>query len=181
MFIFSKISLTILFISMMTIIAESFGILSQIYGNYILFAGIVIQIILLIAFIILSLTSQGRLKRGVKIIRHKIEDKYIKGNTDILPSFISSTNPRKATIFQIYIEAKDVKEDPHFNMCKIIGGGPEKTIDIKKHVLHVNTGIVGDLFIFVADLIVRPDEKINFKFENDINIKTLFIGELYMP
>jgi len=165
----------------MVVIAESFGILSKTYGDYIIFAGIAIQIILLIAFVILSLTSKGRLKRGVKIIRHKIEDKYIKGNIDILPTFISPTNPRKATIFQIYIEAKDVKEDPRFNMCKIIGGGPEKMIDIKKHVLHVNTGIVGDLFIFVADLIVRPDEKINFKFENDINIKTLFIGELYMP
>lgn len=140
-----------------------------------------IQIILLVVFITLSLTSQGRLKRGVKIIRHKIEDKYIKGNTDILPSFIGSTNPRKATMFQIYIEAKDVKEDPRFNMRKIIGRGSEKTIDIKKHVLHVNTGIVDDLFIFVADMIVRPDEKINFKFENDINIKTFFIGELYIP
>jgi hypothetical protein len=181
MFLFSKISLTIFFILTMTVIAEAFGVLSQRYANYILLVGTSIQMIMLIALVISLLIRKGELKRGVKIIRHKIEDKYIKGNTDLLPSFIGSTNPRKAAIFQIYIEAKDFKENPCFNMCKTVRGGPEKMIDIKKHILRVNTSIVDDLFIFVADLIVRPDEKVNFKFENDINIKTFFIGELYIP
>jgi hypothetical protein len=181
MFLFSKISLSIFFIITITVIAEALGILSKRYENYIIITGLSIQIIMLIIVIAALSKRKGRLNRGVKIIRYKIEDKYIKGDTDILPSFIGSTNPRKPTIFQIYIEAKDFKENPNFQMSKIIREGPEKLTDLKKHVLNVNAGVVGDLFIFVAELIVRPDEKINFKFENDINIKTFFIGELYMP
>jgi hypothetical protein len=165
----------------MTMIAETFGILSQRYEHYILIVGTSIQIIVLIVIVTPLLIRKRKLERGVKIIRHTIENKYIKGNTDILPSFICSTNPRKATIFQIYIEAKDFKESPCLSVCKTVKGGAEKMIDIKKHMLHVSTGIVDDIFIFVADMIVRPDEKINFKFENDVNIKKFFIGELYIP
>lgn len=53
--------------------------------------------------------------------------------------------------------------------------------DVKKQVLNVNTGISNDLFIFHVDMLVRPDEKINFKFKNDANIKTFLLGELYIP
>lgn len=180
MFLFTKISLAILFVITMTMIAEAFGILSQRDGSYIFIVGLSIQIIMLIVLVILLLARKGELKRGVKIIRHKIEDKYIKGDTDLLPSFISSTNPIKASIFEIYLEAKDFKENPCFSIYKMGKGNPE-IADIKKHVLHVNTGVVDDLFIFSAGLIVRPDEKINFKFKDDINIKTFLVGELYIP
>lgn len=181
MFLFTKISLTVLFILTMIMVAEAFGILSQKYGSYIFFVGLSIQIIMLIALIVLLIIKKRELKRGVEIIRHRIDDKYIKGDTDILPSFIGPTNPRKASIFKIYLEAKDFKEDPGFSMCKMGKGSLEKMANIKKHVLYANTGIVDNLFVFTADIIVRPDEKINFKFKEDINIKMLFIGELYIP
>lgn len=181
MFLFTKISLTILFILTMAMVAEVFGILSRTYGTYIFFIGLSMQIIILITLATFIFIKKRKLKRGVNIIRHRIEDKYIKGDTSILPSFIGPTNPRKASIFKIYLEAKDFKESPDFSMCKIVKGSSEEMADIKKHILHVDTGVIDNLFIFIADLIVRPDEKINFKFKDDINIKTFFIGELYIP
>lgn len=179
MFLFTKISLTVLFVLTMTMIAEAFGILSQRYGNYIFFVGISIQIIILIFLVTILLTKKNELKRGVKIIRHRIEDKYIKGDTDILPSFIGSTNPIKASIFKIFVEIKDFKDPPEFGMCKM--GRNNTKIDISKHILNVRAGIIEGSFIFDADIIVRPDEKVNFKFKNDTNIKLFLVGELYIP
>ncbi len=180
MFLFTKISLTVLFVLTMTMVAEAFGILSQRYGHYIFFVGISIQIIILIFLVTMLLMKKNELKRGVKIIRHRIEDKYIKGDTDVLPSFIGATNPIKASIFKIFVEIKDFKDPPEFGMCKI-GRNNAKISDISKHILNVRTGIIEGSFIFDADIIVRPDEKINFKFKNDANIKLFLVGELYIP
>lgn len=180
MFLFTKMSLTVLFVLTMTMAAEVFGVLSQRYGSYIFFVGLSIQIIMLIVLVVLLIIKKRELKRGVKIIRHRIEDKYIKGDTDILPSFIGATNPRKASIFKIFVEVIDFKDPPDFGICKM-GRENAKITDIDKHILNVRAGITEGSFIFDADIIVRPDEKINFKFKNDTNIKLFFIGELYIP
>lgn len=164
----------------MVLVAEAFGILSRSYGVYIFFVGLSVQIILFIYLMTRLLMKKGELKRGVRIIRHKIEDKHIKGGTDILPSFIGATNPRKASIFKIFVEVIDFKNPPEFGVCKM-GKGNMKVTDIKKHLLGVKVGVVQGSFIFDADIIVRPDEKINFKFKDDVNIKLFFVGELYIP
>jgi len=181
MFIFTKISLTIMSIIMITIIAEITGKLDAKYGSYIIFVGLTIQFTMFVILLWIFLRRIKYLRNGVKIIRHRFENKYIKGDTDILPEFITTTNPRKSSIFNIYLEAKDIKDPPDFGMYKMGRGNPAKMTDIKKHVLYVNADMVNDLFIFIVDIIVRPDEKINFKFRDDINIKTFFIGELYIP
>lgn len=181
MFIFTKISLTIMSIIMITIIAEIAGKLDTKYGSYIISVGLVIQFIVVIIQLWTILRRIKYLRNGVKIIRYRFEDKYIKGDADILPQFITTTNPRKPSIFNIYIEVKYFKDLPYFGIYKMGRCDPPKMADMKKHVLYINAGTVNDLFIFIADIIVRPDEKINFKFRDDANIKTFFIGELYIP
>lgn len=179
MFLFTKISLTIFLILMVVLVAEIFGILDRTYGNYIFIVGLSIQIIILIILLTTLLVRNNKLKRGVKIIRYKIMDKYIKGGTELIPEYITSTNPRKSSIFKIFVEAEDFKDPPDFGMCKM--GKGDINVDIKKHILGVRSGIIEKSFIFDADIIVGPDEKINFKFKDDINIKIFFIGELYIP
>lgn len=179
MFIFTKISLVVTFIIIITATAQIMNKLDTIYTNYILLAGFVTQITILIVFVVTIFIRRNELKNGVKIIRYKYEDRYIKGEEDVLPEFITTTNPRNASIFKIYFEIKDFKELPDFGIYNI--GKGSKMSDVKKYVLNVNTGIKDNLFIFHVDMIVRPDEKINFKFKNDANIKTFFLGELYIP
>lgn len=179
MFIFTKISLVAMFVMIVAVIAQIMGKLDAIYTSYILLVGLVTQIAMFIVFVVTVFIRRNELKKGVKIIRYKYEDRYIKGEDDVLPEFITTTNPRKASIFKIYFEIKDFNELPDFGIYKI--GKGDKMSDVKKQVLNVNTGISNDLFIFHVDMLVRPDEKINFKFKNDANIKTFLLGELYRP
>lgn len=181
MFTFTKISLVVAFIIIIAAIAQIMGKLDAIYTSYILLVGLATQVAILIVFVATILIRRNELKKGVKIIRYKYEDRYIKGEENVLPKFITTTNPRKASIFKIYFEIKDFKELPDFGIYKIGKGDPDKTSDVKKQVLNVNTGISNDLFIFHVDMLVRPDEKINFKFKNDANIKIFLLGELYIP
>jgi len=183
MFIFTKVSLTISFIMVITIIAEYFGILDKKYSTYIILIGFAIQIIILIIFIILLIIRYMMFKKldnGIKIIRHKFEDVCIKGQTDVLPKSINPTNPMKPSIFKIYIEVKDFKEPPDFGVI-MSGKGRVNVSDMKKRMSNVATGIKDSLFIFHADIIVRPNENINFQFKTDANIKTFFVGEIYIP
>lgn len=179
MFLFSKISLTIVIILIITLIAEELGILNPVDSHNIFMAGLSIQIILLVLLFILMMIKKKQLGRGIKIIRHKIEEKFIKGNTDILPDSIEVTNPRKSSIFKIFVEVRNVTEPPDFGICKT-GRGGSKMADIGKHLLNVHAGIIEGNFIFDAEIIVRPDEKINFKFKDDANIKMFFVEELYI-
>ncbi len=180
-FLFTKITLIIFIIVITSLIAEFVGILDVRYGSYILIAGILIQILLL-AFLIIAIMNRKReLTKGIKIIRHKFEDKFIKGDTEILPKFMTSTNPRKSSIFKIFFQVKDFKEPPEFGILKMDKGNIKSDEDIKKHLLDVNAQIIEGSFIFDADIIVNPEEKINFKFKKDTNIKLFFIGELYLP
>lgn len=179
MFLISKISLTILIILAITFITEELGILNPTYSRYIFIVGLSIQVILLVILLMLVMIRKKQLGRGIKIIRHKIEEKYIKGNTDILPDFIEVTNPRKSSIFKIFVEVRNFTDTPDFGICKMGRGGSYIT-DINKHVLNVHARIIEGNFIFDADIIVRPYEKINFKFKDDTNIKMFFVEELYI-
>lgn len=180
MLISTKISLAIFLLIMITTIAKIFGKLDSIYVIYIAVAGISIQILMIAINLVLVLNRRKILKNGVKIVRYRIEDKNIKGDTDILPEFITTTNPIRPSIFTIYIEAKDIITPPEFGIYKKGKENPGKISDLKKHLSNISASIRDNLFIFYADIIVRPDETINFKFKQDVNIKIFFIGELYM-
>lgn len=182
MYLITKISIIITLVLVMNLIANMLGFIDTKYSNYIVIIGLSIQTILLTFFTIIIVMRRGQLKRSIKIPRYQFEDRYIKGDTHILPKNIYPTNPRKSSIFKIYFEIKDFKNDepPDFGIFTM-GKGPKKITDIKEHLLEVNIGIENNLFVFNADIIVRPDQQINFTFKKDTNIKTFFIGEIYIP
>lgn len=179
MFTYTKITLAIFLTLIITGVAYIVGIIDQRYSDYVFFIGLVVQTIILTIIIIKILIGKNKLKRGVKIIRYKIIDKHIKGGTYIIPEYITPINPIRPSIFKIFIEADDFKESPDFTVCKV--GKGNYNIGADKCILDIKKGIVEKSFIFDADIIVGPNEKINCKFKDDINIKTFFVGELYLP
>lgn len=182
MFIFTKISLIMILIIMITFIAQDLGKVDIIYSTYIIFTCLVIQFIAaFVTIVIITLIRKKQPKNGIKIIRYRIEDRCIKGEEDILPEFITTTNPRKASIFKIYFGVKGFNKLPYFGIYKTGKRDQDKMSNINEHIFNINVGIRDDLFIFHADVIVRPDEKINFKFKGDTNIEMFFVRELYIP
>ena len=176
MFFITKVSLVTSLIVLTTIFAEIIGILDKKYLIPILYVCMVIQIIILIGAFIVIMRIRGI--RGVKIIRYRLEDKFVKGETDIIPEYISPTNPGKLAMFKVFLEIDKMEEMPEFGLSKI--GSIEKK-DIKEHIVNINSGIVNDHFIFDADIVVRPGEKINFRLKKDTTIKLFFLGEFYIP
>ncbi len=182
MHLITKINYIIMFALIVNIVAEKLGYIDTKNSNYIWIIGLSIQIILLTIFVVLISMRKRQLKRTVKIPRYQFEDRYIKGDTHILPKNISTTNPGKSSIFKIYFEIKDFKKDEPPDFCiYAMGKVPMEITDMKKHLADINIGIEDNLFIFNADIIVRPNQEINFMFKKDTNLKTFFVGEVYIP
>lgn len=177
MFIITRISLTTTSIMAMTVLAKLLGILDSRYANMIIYGGVAIHTILLIIVIIVFIKT--RRIHEVRIIRYQLHDKPVKGETNILPEDISTTNPRKYAIFKIFLKIDNVSEAPEIGIFKM---AEEKFVpDIKKHIININTGMVDHSFMFDADVIVNPGEKINFQIKKDTIINTFFLGESYTP
>lgn len=179
MFIITKISLASTFTMIIGIVLGTLGKLDDKYVNIIMNANIVIQILCFMIFAVLFIFFHNWPK-GIKILRYKFEDRLIKGDTDIFQKPIFSTNPRRMAIFKIYLEADQFTEPPELDITKI-GNYGKPSSDIHKHFLHIDSSIKENIFMFHADMIVMPNEKINFKFKKDTNIKTFLLGELYLP
>ena len=178
MFVLTKISLILMFTTLAILVAESLEVLDSAYADFIMSAILALQIVLLVAFVAI-LVMKRRIMNGVKIMRYHFNDRLIKGATDILPENISPTNPRKTAVFKVLLEIRDVDEPPEFGISKICTG--TKTSNIGDHVFNIISGIADNNFLFTADIIVRPGEKINFQLKKDANVKLFLLGELYIP
>ena len=96
----------------------------------------------------------------------------------ILPAPCSlSSLPYPAS--QIFLEIENVESPPDIGIFKMCA--ERILLDIEDNIININSGIVENSFIFDADVIVRPDEKINFKLKKDTTIKLFFLGEFYTP
>jgi hypothetical protein len=158
--------------------AATLNILDKRYTFTIMIVAAVIQAILL-CLLVASVIMRSRKMRGVKMARYQCHDRFVKGNDYILPEHVSTTNPRKSAIFKILIEIKDVSEPPEITISKI-GVVPVEQ-DIKSHIVNVESFALDNSFLFDADIIVKPGEKINFGFKKDTMIKSFFLGEFYVP
>ena len=178
MFIITKISLAASLIMLMALASEMLGILDRRCADIIMFAVLAIQTVFL-AILITIFVMKKRMTRGIRIIRYQLHDTLVKGETDILPENMSPTNPRKFALFKIFLEIENVSEAPEIGISKT---GLGRVIpDIKDHIVNINSGIVENNFIFDADVIVRPGEKINFHIKKDAIVKLFFLGEIYIP
>ena len=178
-----RYSLIASLIILITGIAKKFDVLDERYSTMIMIGILVIQTILFILVFFIIIISKRKItahkNHEVRIIRFKFKDRFIKGNTDILPENIYPTNPMKSALFKIYLEIENVSEIPEIGISKT---STERIIpDIKKHIVNFNTEMGNNNFIFDADIIVDPNEKINFRINKDTVIKLFFLGECYLP
>jgi len=166
------ISLGTIFLMTLSTIAIYYGELDKRYYELVLKASILIQSLCIVIYLLSRKLDE---RKYLKIIRHRLDNKFIKGNINIFPEPISSTSPRNPAIFKIYLEAEEfTKEDP-----------PEIFIetnrtDIKGHILNIKRRVENDVFFCDVDIRVMPNEKINFKFNKDVNIKIFKLEEVYL-
>lgn len=171
-----KISILAIILMALGLIAIHFMILDKKYVYTFVYINIIIQTLVIAVYI---LTRFNRPK-DVKIIRHQFENKFIKGDTNIFPEHIFSTNPRNAAIFKIYIGVSEfAKDDPPEIYIDIKGRHEQAISDIKNHLRNIKVGIEKDMFLIKGDIIVMPNEKINFKFRKDVNVKIFILEEVY--
>lgn len=179
MYIFSKISLLVASVTILTAFAaEILSILDKKYSTIIITIAAVVQLALLL-LVMVAIMIKRRNINGVKMTRYHFNDRFIKGGDYILPGYISTTNPRKFAIFKILLEIKNIEEPPEIAISK--NGVASVTQDMGGHIVNINSGIVEDSFMFDADVIVKPGEGINLKLKKDTLIKSFFLGEFYIP
>lgn len=173
-----KIAIIMMTIAIGATLAEIFGLITTVQM-------VIINVISAVTMMIVLTISMYRfnkmMKTGivpnfveVKVIIPKasINDKHISANSEILKKNIIPTNPFRASIFRISMEINNSIEQLgisalRFRESKIIENTIKKRFVAKE--------------IYVIDTIVGPDEVLNFKFDNDIDIKELLIDELYIP
>ncbi len=178
MFVITKISLVATFIVLTAIAARMLGILDKEYYETMMYTILVIQLIILLILVIILILKRRKMK-GVRIIRYQTHNKFIKGDTNIIPEYISSTNTRKSAIFTVLLQIENVADAPEVTISKMLG--EKKIINIKDHIITVDAGLIENCYMFHADIISRPGEKINFNLNKDATVKLFFLGELYIP
>lgn len=147
------------------------------YTSFFIYTNTIVQALIIVAYILLRINRP----KDVKIIRHQFENKFIKGDMNIFPEYIFSTNPRNTTIFKIYCEVREFTKDGPSEFIFDIKGRQEQEIrDIKSHILNFKIGIEKDMLVYNGDIIVKPNEKINFKFRKDVNVKIFTLEEVYI-
>jgi len=178
MFVLTKISLVATFLVLTAIAARMLGILDKEYYETMMYTILAIQLIILSILVVIFILKRRKMK-GVRIVRYKTENKFIKGDTNIIPEYISSTNTRKSAIFTVLLQIENVTIAPEITISKMLG--EKKVTDIKNHIITVDAGMVENCYMFHADIISHPGEKINFNLNTDATLKLFFLGELYIP
>ena len=123
-------------------------------------------------FLFVMKTSIRASQASVIISKGFCEEKVIKAETDIFPNFLVPTNTQRDCIFRISLQIKEFKKYPLFHMirkCERDTCIQELNKDIK-----LKTGLV-----HVFEVIIDSNEKLSFKFSEDVIIQKLLIEELY--
>lgn len=122
----------------------------------------------------ISNSISSKISSNVLISKGKLNDRYIKSNNNIFDKNIVPTNPMRYSIFRICIELAEKFIGPSLELSVIRmcdAGTCEQKIDASNcskgtHSLQIN---------------VDPREKVNFRFNKDIKIKSIAVDELYVP
>lgn len=169
---------TLLFVNTAAFIASTFGLIDP---RQMLIISIIAIITMMAMVIILMFTIRKAIKNGeapnfpgVRVIipRARIDDKFVLANSDLLKKSMIPTNPFHRCVFRISMEINKSIEQLGISAVRLRESG---TIEnkIKKALVAKET--------YTIDTIVSPDEVLNFKFDNDVDIKKLLIDELYIP
>lgn len=112
-------------------------------------------------------------RTSVIIPKGLYEEKTIKAETEIFPNFLVPTNTNRNCIFRISLQIKEFKKHPLFYIIR------KHEMDI--HAQELNKDIKldpGSTHMF--DIVIGSNEKLNFKFSEDVTIQKLLVEEIYI-
>lgn len=146
-----------------------------------IYSGIINLILLFILLISIKSISKDRniIKRNatnsIIIPKGKIIDTYIEADKDILSKYIKSVHPWQKGILRIMMELiPDMNNHPlklHI-VRKRHSNIREQEIEITQpHIIGLH----------IININVDPNDTINFKFNRNTLIKSMYIDELYLP
>lgn len=157
----------------------TYGIANKKSISTILMVIVAIQISLFIIFLV------GHIRRYMASIYVPIpilrfDNRIVRGHTNISPEYICATNPNGSSTLNISFEIKDLQEYPEFGILKI--NKNLRIEDIEKEILKMEERITEDKVTrFNIDIIINPEEKINFQFDRDVNLRLFTVHEMYKP
>jgi hypothetical protein len=160
------------------IIAGYFGIITTRQILIINIIGIIIVSIVIVftLYKIFKMTKAGyviySLGATVTIPKARIDNKFLSANSDLLKMDIVPTNPSRISVFRMAMEIN--------NSIEQLGMSAVRSIDSNIIENTIQKSFVAKE-TYIIDTLVGPNETINFKFDNDINIIRLMIDELYVP
>ena len=154
--------------------ASYFKILDKKYFITILYINMMVQGLVIILY---YLNGSNKKTKNVKIMRCEFRNKFIR---DLLPEYIYPTSPRNPAIFKIYLETDEFTKDDNDFFVDIIGGNGETIQNVNSRVLYIKTKVATDIFVFNAEIKIFPNEKINFRFRKDANVKIFTMEEVYI-
>lgn len=182
---YRNVGIGIFLVAPITLIAYELKMLdikNMIYINiFVTFVEMILTIIILIKMFGIRKTADGistnitsHISSQVLISKAKLFDKYIKSNNNVFDKNIIPTNPMRDSIFRIGIELAEKFIGPSLELSVIRmcdAGTCEQKIDASKcsikgsHLVQIN---------------VDPREKVNFRFNKDLKIKSIVVDELYI-
>ena len=164
-------------VTIIILVASGLGKLKLTYMIVINASIIIIEMILLLLMIrkvIKNRVVADVLSSKVMIPKGKFSDTQIRADKYIFNEPIMSTNPMRKSIFRICIELTEKLIDPlEFSIVRILERETsEQKLDAthcfieRDHILHINE---------------YPREKLNFKFNRDLNAKIFSVDQFYTP
>lgn len=114
---------------------------------------------------------------NTKVIIQKgmCNDKYIKANDSILPTFICSTNPYRNSVFRVkFVVSTD--EEPK-EQLKFLITRMRHSQNYEQEIDGIKPTKEGTYMFNIA---VDPREKLNFKFNRDVTLQLFTVDELYL-
>lgn len=171
-----KIAVLLFAIALSATIASNFGLIN-------IWQALALNITCIVIMMILSIYMMYKLRKmtgGISILpdakviipKAHVDNKFILANSDVFTKNIVPTNPLRRCIFRISMEINASIEQLGISAIRLRESGIiENTI--RKNMTAKEA--------YIIDTVVLPNESINFKFDKDIDIKKMFIDELYAP
>ena len=174
-----KMGFVIFGIVLLATVAADFKIITMWQLLVISVMSMILMMIIVTVFIyrLQKMIKMGMITQNfpeVKVIIQKahIDNKLIHANSDILKKNIVPTNPFSRCIFRISMEINESIEQLGISAIRLRDSQIIENMIKKKFVARET---------YIIDTVVSPDETLNFKFDQDIDVKKFLIEELYIP
>jgi hypothetical protein len=173
---YRNVGIIVWLVSISTLAAFQFKLIDVTYLLIINMSAAIIEGILVVLILrkLLKNKIDNELSPKIIISKGKINNKYVKCNDNVFDKHMVPTNPMKDGIFRVCIELAEKFIGPTLELS-IIRMCEAHTCEQKIDASHCSKGF------HILHINVDPREKVNFRFNKDVKIKSIIVDEEYMP